>query len=58
MIARIYAKVKSRERAQHGAASLIARGYRGLAGRIRHARKRMLMEAAKGAALVVDVKHL
>ena len=40
------------------AAALIARCYRGLAGRIRHARKRMLSEAAQGAAKVVNVKHL
>ena len=57
-IARVYCKRAAAQRAQERAASEIARVYRGLSGRIRHARKRMLVEAAKGASLVVDVKHL
>mmetsp|Transcript_33621 Transcript_33621/g.39521 ORF Transcript_33621/g.39521 Transcript_33621/m.39521 type:complete len:2664 (+) Transcript_33621:57-8048(+) len=58
MIGRIYADRLADKREQNRSASTIARIYRGLAGRIRHARKRMLFEASKGAALVVDVTHL
>ncbi len=58
MLARLYAARLAELKRQLRAAAHIARMYRGLAGRVRHARKRMLVEAAKGAALVVHVKQV
>ena len=56
--ARVYRARLSDQQKQHAAASLMARIYRGHAGRVRMHRKRALVHHAHAAAKIVDVRNL